>query len=297
MEADDGVSWKKKHKRVIVYGAGSGYGASLAKAYASKGHCMLTLVGRNIQKLQKVEKECRDLGAFEVVVSTCDFLDLNQFKTITEDAVHTFGGVELIVFAIVSPPKQEKFENIENVSAALQDCMRINYHCCTWAFYAGLPYLKRYKGHFVVVTSIEAELATQNMSFLAAATHATHSFMDSVIKESPGFDITVVCSPPVYSAAPPPPNENSKLSAIPLAQATNYVLEAIEKKKRKAFLGAVGVFSDSPSLLLQTSTVGPDSLTKVHNLLYKAPPCREMKTRGSCPRGNNCPFSHDMNDS
>lgn len=296
MADEEGVAWKKKHKRVIVYGASSGYGASLAKAYASKGHCMLTLVGRNLQKLKKVEQECRDVGAFEVVVTTCDFTDFAQFKSITDEAVQTFGGVELVIYAVVAPPKPANFQSIENVSTALQDCMKTNYFCCIWAYYASQAYLRRYKGHFLAITSIEAEIGSPSMSLLAAATHATHGFMDTAMKESPGFDITVVCSPPVYSTTPPLPNENSKLSAIPLAQGTNYVLEAVEKKKRKAFLGAVGIFSDSPSLLLQTSTPNGDNLTRVHNLLYKAPPCREMKTRGTCPRGNSCPFSHDLTE-
>lgn len=291
-DGEAGVGWKKRHKRILIYGASSGYGAAIAKAYASKGHCMLTLVGRNISKLQKVEQECRAAGAFDVVVMTTDVTDYAQSKSLTEEALTTFGGLEMVVYAVVAPPPPEKLADTNDVSKVLKECFNSNYFGCIWAYQAAAPLLKRYKGHFVCITSIAAEMSTPGMSILSAATHAIHGFMDGAIKENPGFDITLVCSPPVHSGqGQAAPSDDSKISSLPLNQALNFLMEAVEKKKKKAFLGAMGIFSDSPSLLMQASH--KDGMTKARNMLYKAPPCREMKANGTCPRGSSCPFSHD----
>jgi hypothetical protein len=148
----------------------------------------------------------------------------------------------------------------------LKECFNTNYFGCIWAYQAAAPLLKRYKGHFVCITSIAAEMSTPGMSMLSAATHAIHGFMDGAIKENPGFDITLVCSPPVHSGqGQAAPSDDSKISSLPLNQALNFLLEAVEKKKKKAFLGAMGIFSDSPSLLMQAAS-HKDGMTKARNM-------------------------------
>jgi len=99
------------------------------------------------------------------------------YRSITDEAVQTFGGVEMIIYAVVAPPKPTNFQSIEvrlislyslninqllmsiqNASAALNECMKTNYFCCVWAYHASQVYLKRYKGHFVAITSIEGKM-------------------------------------------------------------------------------------------------------------------------------------------
>src|SRR5690625_5256953 len=79
---------KLSKKHIVITGAGSGLGASLAKKYAKQGH-YITLIGRTESKLQTVAKVfpdtnysvfSLDVSAYEAVQQTFD--EINQIKPI-----------------------------------------------------------------------------------------------------------------------------------------------------------------------------------------------------------------------
>ena len=79
------------NKTVIITGGTSGYGLATAKAFKEKGYTVL-ITGRNLQRLQKAQKET---GADYVFVQ--DVKDYEGWKALKEFAMEKMGKVDVLV--------------------------------------------------------------------------------------------------------------------------------------------------------------------------------------------------------
>lgn len=80
-----------KDKVAVVTGATSGIGEATAKMFAKNG-AKVVLVGRNIEKGEKIEKEIGENAYF----IQCDVSDENQVKTMVEQAVTKFKKIDIL---------------------------------------------------------------------------------------------------------------------------------------------------------------------------------------------------------
>lgn len=80
-----------KDKVAVVTGATSGIGEATAKMFAKNG-AKVVLVGRNIEKGEKTEKEIGENAYF----IQCDVSDENQVKTMVEQAVTKFKKIDIL---------------------------------------------------------------------------------------------------------------------------------------------------------------------------------------------------------
>ena len=75
----------KKFNHVLITGASSGIGEALAIHYAKSGVKLLSLCGRNEERLNKTAEECRKLGA-EVGTRIVDVADKDTVETWVKEA-------------------------------------------------------------------------------------------------------------------------------------------------------------------------------------------------------------------
>ncbi len=74
----------KNPKSILITGASSGIGEALAVEYAAPGVC-LVLTGRNLTRLEDVERRCRDLGA-NVTAAVLDVTDRTAMAALIAEA-------------------------------------------------------------------------------------------------------------------------------------------------------------------------------------------------------------------
>lgn len=138
---------------VVVTGASSGNGAAIARLFAQRG-AILVLAARGREGLEKIESECKALGAVTLSVPT----DTGQEEQVTElarKAVEAFGRIDTWVncAAVLA------FGRIEDVPAAdLERVIRTNlfgYVCGTRAAIRQF----RQQGHGVLI-NISSVLGT-----------------------------------------------------------------------------------------------------------------------------------------
>lgn len=84
-----------KKKSIIITGASSGLGKSMALLYARNSDCLLFLFGRSSERLEKVAKECELLGA-KVYTYLIDVEEKDKLAEVIHliDANH---GIDIIV--------------------------------------------------------------------------------------------------------------------------------------------------------------------------------------------------------
>ncbi len=85
---------KLTNKVIFITGASSGIGKSFA-IKAAQDKCKLILTGRNIEKLQDVEKECVALGS-EVLVVSMDVTSEDQIINAVNLAKDKFGNIDVL---------------------------------------------------------------------------------------------------------------------------------------------------------------------------------------------------------
>lgn len=88
-------------KVVMIVGAGPGLGATLARRCAEDG-ADLVLAARTPSTLERIAAATRDVGARVVAVPT-DVSDRGQVRSLVEQAVAEFGGIDVLVNAAFPP--------------------------------------------------------------------------------------------------------------------------------------------------------------------------------------------------
>jgi len=157
----------------------------------------LVLAARRLQRLQEVEKECRDLntGAEVICVST-DATVADEVKNLIETTVTVFGSVDLLYY-IVGQAMHVYFENIEEgaLDKVGKGIMDVNFKGSVLCTHYALPHLQKSKkgGQIVAISSIAGEISPPFLTFYAAAKHAMHGFFESLRNEEPGITVTIVC--------------------------------------------------------------------------------------------------------
>ena len=94
------------NKVAIITGAGSGIGEVTAKFFADEG-ADVVLVGRNLDKLNRVTSEIKTGGKNAVAVSA-DISNESQVQAVVEQAIHRFSKIDILInnAGIINDPVQ-----------------------------------------------------------------------------------------------------------------------------------------------------------------------------------------------
>ena len=80
-----------KDRVVLITGSSSGIGAATALEFATKGS-RLSLVARNIEKLEEVADKCRKAGSPDVLICSYDLESLEACDAALKDTTNHFNG-------------------------------------------------------------------------------------------------------------------------------------------------------------------------------------------------------------
>ena len=90
---------------VIITGAAAGIGAATARLFSRKG-ANLSILDINEEGLEKVEGDCRALGA-NVLALRCDVSLLPELDRAITETLHRFGGIDILInnaiFRVIKP--------------------------------------------------------------------------------------------------------------------------------------------------------------------------------------------------
>lgn len=153
------------NKVVIVTGASSGIGATTAKLFA-KQKAKVVMVGRNIQKLNKVEEDIKKTGS-EPLVIVADITNDEGAQSVITKTVDHFGKLDILVnnagAGTATPLLQEdyisKFDNL----------MAINLRSVAVMIHAAAPHLIKTKGNIINISSIVSTSTVKEFSIYSAS--------------------------------------------------------------------------------------------------------------------------------
>eukprot|EP00064_Thunnus_orientalis_P005559 superscaffoldBa00000550_g5573 len=142
-----------KGKVTLITGASSGIGAGCAVLFAKLG-ALLALNGRDVENLNKIAKECTDLGAAEPLLVPGDLTDEETVKKTVEQTIARFGRLDVLV----NSAGILAMGSIETTDLAQYDrVMNINVRSVYHLTQLCVPHLIKTKGSIVNVSSVNGQ--------------------------------------------------------------------------------------------------------------------------------------------
>lgn len=135
-------------KSVLVTGATSGIGRAIARRFA-ESRARVTAIGRNQNALSELQRTMRGEG--EVLTLVADVTDSDQMRRAVEQAVSTFGRLDILVNAAGHISNG----TIEDTSLAAWDAMmNVNLRAVFHLMQLCAPHLIQTQGNIVNISSV-----------------------------------------------------------------------------------------------------------------------------------------------
>lgn len=180
-----------KGAHVVLVGASRGIGRAAARKFAAEG-AKLALLARNLKGLEKTAKQCRELGAAEVLCYSMDMVSGEQIADVFRQIGEHWGSINVLVNnaanSIGTHGGVEKFTD-EDVYREAYDRIALGYVRTTRA---ALPWMKKAEwGRIVNVSSTSTSGASPMLHIYNMTKAAVNSISKAMAKEFSPFGISV----------------------------------------------------------------------------------------------------------
>ncbi|CAF4892667.1 unnamed protein product [Pieris macdunnoughi] len=143
-----------KGKVVLITGASSGIGAATAIEFAKNG-ANVAIVGRNVEKLNKVAENCSKYS--KPLVIKADVGDDEECKKIVASVIKTFGKLDVLVN---NAGMMRNATILEGKFLEMYDeTMKVNVRAHLNVTSLAAPYLVKTKGNIINISSVAGSLA------------------------------------------------------------------------------------------------------------------------------------------
>jgi short-subunit dehydrogenase len=236
-----------ENKVAIVTGSSSGIGLATARLLAKKG-AKVVLAARNIEKLDKIEKELKEKGADVFAIKT-DVSSEQNCRDLIEETVNHFNTIDILINnAGIS--MRALFKDID--LKVIRTLMEVNFFGTVYCTKYALPYLMKAKGSVIGVSSVAGFHGMPGRIGYSASKHAMHGFMSSLRIENRKTDLHVMLVIPGFTASNirrsalvadgsiqgESPRKEGKMM-MP-EEVANAIIKGIPKRKKKVLLSIEG---------------------------------------------------------
>lgn len=179
-----------KNKVVIVTGASSGIGKSLAYETAKKG-AKVVLASRNTDEIKYLSEKWNNEGLETIYIKT-DVTQEEECKNLIEKTVERFHTIDVLINnAGIS--MRAIFEELD--LKVIEKVMAVNFWGCVYCTKYALPYLLKSKGSVVGISSIAGYKGLPGRTGYSASKFAMHGFLEVLRIENmkKGLHVMIAC--------------------------------------------------------------------------------------------------------
>ena len=218
-----------KNKTVLITGASSGIGYSLAKLLP-KENCSLALLSRSYEKLQSLVDEIKSDGGIAKAYR-CDVAKPDEVKNIFDAVKKDFGKIDIAVLNAGISSRTE----IRNYSSVIgKEIFEVNTLGIVNCVEQLLPdFMERKEGMIVGVTSLAESRGFPRSGFYNASKAAASLLLESLRVELKPFNVKVLIVKPGFVRTPmTDKNEFHMPFLMDVNKASKIILEGIKREKK-----------------------------------------------------------------
>jgi short-subunit dehydrogenase len=219
----------KSSKTILITGASSGIGASLAVGYAEQG-ITLYILGRDAARLEAVAEQCRARGA-DVQISIMDVTD----KEAMADAIARMDDASPIDLVIANAGiSNGSFEGDETVAMA-EKVFDVNFSGVINTIHPLIERMKaRGRGHIAIMSSLAGICALPSAPAYSASKAAVRVYGDALRGMLRPYKIAVSVICPGWISTPLTDKNSFPMPFImPVERATHIIMRNLKKKKAR----------------------------------------------------------------
>jgi len=188
---------KLKDKIVIITGASSGIGKSLAHEFASRG-ANLVLAARQYVTLCEIAQELEQQYAIKALAVQCDVSVESECEHLIKQTLLTFGKIDILVNnAGISMRALFKDAEIK----VLKTLMDVNFWGTVYCTKYALPEILKTKGTVVGVSSIAGYKGLPGRTGYSASKFAMNGFLDALRVENLKTGVNILTACPGFTAS------------------------------------------------------------------------------------------------
>jgi len=262
-----------KNKVVIITGASSGIGRSLAFEYAQMG-ANVVVAARSLDKLNELKNDLLT-NNFEVLAVKTDVSKEEDCKNLINETIKKYGSIDVLINnAGIS--MRALFADVE--LSVIKQLMDINFWGTIFCTKHALPYLLKNKGSVVGVSSIAGYKGLPGRTGYSASKFAMQGFLETLRIENLKTGLHVLIACPGFTASnirntalakdgsmqgDSPLDEGKLMSSEEVA---TRIIKAIEKRKDRVVMTTQG------KLVVMLNKFFPKLIDKmVYNHMAKEP--------------------------
>jgi decaprenylphospho-beta-D-erythro-pentofuranosid-2-ulose 2-reductase len=181
---------------VLLVGASSGIGRSLAREFAAHGH-NLVLAGRDTDDLERSATDLRVRFGVDAKPAFVDALDESKYQSFFDDCVAKAGGsLSGLVLAHGSLPLQEK---VQQDLALVEETIDTNFTSFAALLTLGANELEKHnRGFICVISSVAGDRGRPSNYVYAAAKAGTTAFLQGLRARMHKVGVTVLTVKPGF---------------------------------------------------------------------------------------------------
>lgn len=237
-------------KAVLITGASSGIGAALTRAFHEKG-AHLILLARRLDRLNQLKEELRSPNR-QILIYECDVNDETALRKVVDDSSQKLGHIDVVIanagFGIVGDVADLSVEDYKRQ-------LETNVFGVIRTFHSTVNHLKKSRGRFAAVGSVNGYIALPGNSAYAMSKYAVRALCKSLRHEMRPFGVSVIHIAPgfvdseirrVDNSGKFRPNSKDKIPAwitMPASTAARKILRAIYCRRAERIVTAHGYWA------------------------------------------------------
>lgn len=236
--------------KVLITGASSGIGESIAKEYAAKG-CELILVARRKDRLESLKKTCLDLGAIKTDFWCIDLSSKEDIKKLYKE-IEQLENLDIVIanagIGDLRSFENQSFEEYKKV-------MDVNVDGVYHTVKASLDKLKQSNGRVGIVGSIQSFMVMPGSSAYCMSKYAVRALSETLYLEfkrskisvtfiAPGFIATEIRQKKLDDLEVNQKDPVPSYLVMPSKVAAKKIIRAIHGRKRQVTLTYFGKFAE-----------------------------------------------------
>jgi short-subunit dehydrogenase len=183
-------------KHAVITGASSGLGEALARRLALQGY-HLTLSARREERLIKVRDDLiRIHPKIDILLAPADVTDQQSCREMIDLSLKYFSSIDVFI-ANAGQGMWCRFRDLKDPDQ-LQELMQVNYMGVVYGLFYALPHLRKSKGSFVAISSIQGMIPVAYHTGYVASKYAVNGLIETIRLEEP--DVHFLLALPAWIA-------------------------------------------------------------------------------------------------